>query len=79
MSQVEQIARGLTKAQRAALMRFSDGPAKRPRWGAGPYARINQQGLIAWADWRDDAETITPLGLRVRQWLMENDNGGDHG
>jgi hypothetical protein len=69
------VARGLSLGQVKALMRFGSDPVKRPRYGCTPYVRLNQQGLIAWADWSEGTEVITPLGLAVRHHIeRENDD-----
>jgi len=74
MSQVEQIARGLTKED-AVWMR--DGPLSAIGFERG--MRLVDAGLLKKVDVFTATSggyrfMRTPLGLRVRQWLQENDD-----
>ena len=68
----EEIARGLTKAQREAMMNLSR-PVVRERFTGSPAAlhALKRKGLSD----GPFADIPTPLGLAVRAILMEQDNG----
>ena len=85
MTEVEQIARGLTKAQREIVLSLPAsgdfGPAASHRtakymwYGIGD-GRAEGRGvrLVDHQYMTVNSWCLNPLGLRVRQWLMENDD-----
>lgn len=79
---IEEVVKGLTKAQREGLCRqpcrswWGDRPAAMPRIKATAMA-LWRRGLIDWPDlWGTcSAVPLTPLGLACRSYLMEKNNG----
>lgn len=70
-AEIERIAKGLTKAQREAVMHGSPGPFATSIYSltrAGTRCALQRKGLVV--D-RMYATALTPLGLRVRAYLME--------
>ena len=63
MNSPEEIAKGLTKAQREAVIASS---SKGIVWEKPRYRALRQKGLMF-----ERMRTLTPLGLAVRQHIME--------
>jgi hypothetical protein len=69
---IAKIAAGLTPGEIKVLCIIANGPATRPRFGATPWVRVMQKKLSEWGDYEVSEQFITPLGLRVRAYLLEN-------
>lgn len=67
-AEIERIAKGLTKAQREALVCCTPWDVE---VGAGPAIAFCANGFLEDSTICDDGVQLTPLGLRVRAYLME--------
>lgn len=69
--QIEQITKGLSKAQREALIDCIPWDVE---VGAGIAIAFCANGFLQDSSICDCGVELTPLGLRVRAYLMEQDN-----
>lgn len=75
MSEIERIARKLSRGREAALRRVAEQPSKPPRYGAQPYLWLYQRGFTEWDDMDAGTFRATDKGralLAVRAHLERN-------